>query len=112
MTTMNTQDVITSCALVRQVIGFAKQGVMIHPGVRGLALDRFKERQAQEALEPDAVKGTARVLEQLRTGVLPQAALCRSAMQEIDQFLLPLRRDQRARESMLDDGPVRERQRG
>ena len=116
MTTMNNQELIAGCTLVRRVIGFAKVGVMIHPTVRGQALELFKQLQQQEALNPQAVQSAARVLEQMRTGLLPEENLCRQAMTEIDEFLLSMRREQRASESMLPDAeeeaPVRERQRG
>lgn len=115
MTTMTTKEMIEGSAFVRQVIGFAKVGVMIHPAVRSMALEKFKLLQEQEALDPQSVQCAGRVLEQMRTGLLSEENLCRQAMTEIDQFLLPMRRDQRATDSMLaapDDEPVRERQRG
>ncbi|MEJ8837573.1 hypothetical protein [Ramlibacter sp. AN1133] len=109
MTTMTAPDMINDYAFVRQVIGYAKQGVMILPQVRQHALDKFLGLQQQEIIDPAAVHATNRVLEHLRTGILPQATLCRDAMTEIDQFLLPMRRDQRAAESMIEQRYERQR---
>lgn len=117
MTTMNNKELIAGCTLVRRVIGFAKVGVMIHPAVRAQALELFGQLKEQQALNPQSVHSAGRVLEQMRTGLLPEENLCRQAMAEIDEFLLPMRREQRSAESMLQDAedearPVRERQRG
>jgi hypothetical protein len=115
MTTLTTNEIITNGAFVRQVIGYAKAGMMIHPSVRAMGLEKFEQLTQQEGFEPQSAQTAARVLEQMRTGLLPQEQLCRQAMTEIEQFLLPMQRDRRVAEAAGtedDDQPVRERQRG
>jgi hypothetical protein len=90
------QQHIQDSTLIYRTVGFARQGVMPHASVVERALEKLAALAKSGVFQPHQnLSETERVLDQLRTRLLPDSAACTKSMDEIDEFRLPLNREHR-----------------
>jgi hypothetical protein len=113
MTTMSLEQRVEASSMLHRVIGFAKQGTMPHETIAVRAIQRLQELAEAQAFSAESVSTARRVLEALKSGVLPTVAACAEAMGEVNEFRLNWLRESRsvatAREGEASTAPPRER---
>ena len=110
--TMTLQQKAEASALVHRVIGFARMGTMPHQAVATSAADRLEALADSEVMTPESVQVAREVLANLRAGVLPTVQRCSDAMDEVNEFRLPLNRQCRSERAGAAEAPQAPRERG
>jgi hypothetical protein len=87
--------------LVRRIVGFAKMGVALDAEIVKSAHGKYTQMVTEGVVPAEATAKVGAVLRSLSGGVLPAESVCRDAMGEMDAFLLPMRRNERAAQSMV-----------
>ncbi len=90
---------IESLKFVRAVVGFVRAGVIVQPALTARAaqiVDQMKSAPEQGEAGATHLARTERLLQVVRSSILPSQAACTASMAEIDAVLAPLRQAQRA----------------